>query len=67
MIWYLTIETGSTLILSTAAIANIVPMILVSPIAGVLADKMSRRHLMALGQIFRAMGAMLAERLKKNI
>ena len=42
VIWYLTITTGSTLILSLATFANLVPMIIVSPIAGVIADKFSK-------------------------
>ncbi len=36
--WYLTEETGSTLILSIATLSNMLPMILVSLFAGILAD-----------------------------
>ena len=46
VIWYLTITTGSTLILSLATFANLVPMIIVSPIAGVIADKFSKNFIL---------------------
>ncbi|MHA1673460.1 MAG: MFS transporter [Promethearchaeota archaeon] len=55
VIWYLTIETGSTLILSTASIANIVPMILVSPIAGVISDRISKNVLLIVADLVQAL------------
>lgn len=55
VIWYLTVSTGSTLILSLATLANMVPMIIVSPIAGVLADKYSKNAILILSDGFQAM------------
>ncbi|MHA1620199.1 MAG: MFS transporter [Promethearchaeota archaeon] len=55
VIWYLTIETGSTLILSTASIANIVPMIIVSPIAGVIADRMNKNVMLIVTDLLQAL------------
>ncbi len=46
VIWYLTITTGSSLILSLATFANLVPMIIISPIAGVIADKFSKNFIL---------------------
>ncbi|MHA1796739.1 MAG: MFS transporter [Promethearchaeota archaeon] len=42
VIWYLTVQTESSLILSLASIASIVPMILVSPLAGVISDRANK-------------------------
>ncbi|TFH28830.1 MAG: MFS transporter, partial [Promethearchaeota archaeon] len=59
VIWYLTIETGSTLILSTAAIANIVPMIIVSPIAGVIADRMNKNVMLIITDLMQALSTLV--------
>ncbi len=55
VIWYLTIETGSTLILSAASIANIVPMIIVSPIAGVVADRLDKNVMLIITDLLQAL------------
>lgn len=46
VIWYLTAETGSSLILSLATMANMIPMILVGPFAGVIADRRSKNKIL---------------------
>jgi DHA3 family macrolide efflux protein-like MFS transporter len=43
IIWYLTIETGSALVLSIATIVGLVPMIVIAPFAGVLTDRLNRK------------------------
>ncbi|MBY8980344.1 MAG: MFS transporter [Candidatus Lokiarchaeota archaeon] len=45
IIWWITITTGSILILSIASFIYILPMTLIIPIAGVLADKLSRKKI----------------------
>lgn len=45
IIWWITITTGSILILSIASFIYILPMTLVTPITGVLADKWNRKKI----------------------
>ncbi len=52
IIWWLSRETGSAVVLSLATIMGIVPMIVISPIAGVMADKFSRKTVMMLSDAF---------------
>ncbi|MHA1475188.1 MAG: MFS transporter [Promethearchaeota archaeon] len=58
VIWYLTITTGSTLILSLATFANLVPMIIVSPIAGVIADKFSKNFILIFTDALQAVATL---------
>jgi DHA3 family macrolide efflux protein-like MFS transporter len=46
LIWYLTIQTGSATVLAIASVAAIVPQIILTPIAGVYADRWRRRRVM---------------------
>ncbi len=48
VIWYLTDISQSTLILSIASIVNIVPMILISPFAGVISDRVSKNFMLII-------------------
>ena len=45
IIWWLTEASGSTVILSIASFFNILPMTIVIPIAGVLADRLNRKKI----------------------
>ena len=58
VIWYLTITTGSSLILSLATFANLVPMIIVSPIAGVIADKFSKNFILIFTDALQAIATL---------
>jgi DHA3 family macrolide efflux protein-like MFS transporter len=55
VIWYLTVESGSTLILALSTIASIVPMILISPFAGVLADKFNKNAILLIADFAQAL------------
>jgi len=46
LVWWLTYTTGSALILSLATMMVVLPQILVSPFAGALVDRWSRRNVM---------------------
>jgi DHA3 family macrolide efflux protein-like MFS transporter len=46
LVWYLTIETGSAIVLAIATIAAMLPQIVLSPIAGAYVDRWKRRHVM---------------------
>jgi len=46
LVWWLTYTTGSAVVLSLATMAVILPQILVSPFAGALVDRWSRRRVM---------------------
>lgn len=59
VIWYLTIESESALILSVSSIASIVPMILVGPIAGVLADRMNKNVLLIVTDLIQALATLV--------
>ncbi len=58
VIWYLTITTGSSLILSLATFANLVPMIIVSPFAGVIADKFSKNFILIFTDALQAVATL---------
>jgi MFS transporter, DHA3 family, macrolide efflux protein len=46
--WYINLETGSGTILTISIIASFVPLLIFSPFAGVLADKMNRKLLIVI-------------------
>jgi DHA3 family macrolide efflux protein-like MFS transporter len=46
LVWWLTITTGSAIVLVLATIMAILPQILISPFAGVLVDRWNRRKVM---------------------
>ncbi|NLO35893.1 MAG: MFS transporter [Clostridiaceae bacterium] len=59
IIWWLTRETDSTVILSLAAITGLVPVILLSPLAGVVADRINRRLVMIMSDAFIALATLV--------
>jgi DHA3 family macrolide efflux protein-like MFS transporter len=46
LVWWLTITTGSAIVLVIATIMALLPQILISPFAGVLVDRWNRRRVM---------------------
>ncbi|MFW9991400.1 MAG: MFS transporter [Candidatus Odinarchaeota archaeon] len=58
IIWWLTIETGSALILSLATFAGFLPMVIISPFAGVLIDRWNRKVVLIGTDIFQALATL---------
>ena len=54
IIWWLARETDSAVILSVSTIMSLVPIILLSPVAGVVVDRYNRRLVMMMAEIGRA-------------
>ena len=52
--WWLTIRTESALVLSLANVAGFLPIILLSPLAGVIVDRVSKKWLIASVDFFQA-------------
>jgi DHA3 family macrolide efflux protein-like MFS transporter len=46
LVWYLTSQTGSARVLTTASIAAILPQVFIAPFAGALVDRWDRRRVM---------------------
>jgi len=46
LIWYLTTETGSATVLTTATLVALLPQVLLGPIAGTIVDRSNRKRLM---------------------
>ena len=55
VIWYLTEVEGKALILSLATMANMIPMILVSPFAGVIADRRNKNRILLISDATQAL------------
>ncbi|MDF1489598.1 MFS transporter [Tessaracoccus caeni] len=47
LLWYVTMGTQSGVMMTVAVIVGFVPMMLLAPFGGVLADRLNRRHLIA--------------------
>ncbi len=54
IIWWLTEETGSTFVLALATFVGLVPMVLIGPFSGVLADRWSRKKILLATDFFQA-------------
>ncbi|MBP9041605.1 MAG: MFS transporter, partial [Anaerolineaceae bacterium] len=52
LVWWITQETGSATMLTTATIVAILPEILLSPFAGALVDRFNRRKVMIMADAF---------------
>lgn len=59
IIWWLARETDSTVILSVSTIMSLLPVILLSPVAGVVVDRYNRRLVMMLADAFIALVTLL--------
>jgi DHA3 family macrolide efflux protein-like MFS transporter len=55
IIWWITLETGSALYLSIAALFGFAPMIILSPFAGVFVDRWSRKTLIGVVDFLQAL------------
>lgn len=55
IIWWITIETGSALYLSLAFFLGLAPMVILSPFAGVIVDRYSRRTLIGVVDLLQAL------------
>lgn len=59
IIWWITLETGNPLYLSIAAVLGLAPMILLSPFAGVVIDRWSRRILIGVVDFLQALATLV--------
>lgn len=55
LVWWLTVTTGSATVLATATLAGMLPQILLSPFAGVVVDRTSRRLVMLVADSLTAL------------
>lgn len=55
IIWWITLKTESAVYLSIASLAGFAPMVLVSPFAGVLVDRWSRKALIGIVDFLQAL------------
>ena len=46
LVWHLTVQTGSTVVLATATLVALLPQVLLGPFAGALVDRWDRRKVM---------------------
>ncbi len=51
LIWWLTVQTGSSTVLATASLAGLLPQVVLGPIAGALVDRWNRRQIMILADL----------------
>ena len=51
LVWWLTIKTGSTVVLATATLVALLPDVFLGPFAGALVDRWNRRRVMILSLI----------------
>lgn len=59
IIWWLTEDTGSPLILALAGIAGFLPQALIGPVAGTIIDRYSRKMILILADITVALGSFI--------
>ncbi|UCF09884.1 MAG: MFS transporter [Candidatus Bipolaricaulota bacterium] len=52
LVWWITLETGSATVLATATLVAMAPTIALTPFAGVIVDRFSRRRIMILADTF---------------
>lgn len=51
LIWWITMETGSAVILGLAAVINFLPATFLSPYAGIIADRFNRKYICILSDL----------------
>ena len=59
IVWWVTVETGSAVYLSISSFAGFAPMILLTPIAGVYADRWNRKALIGIVDFLQALTTVL--------
>jgi len=57
--WYLAQETGSEVILSLATFCGLLPMVIISPFAGVITDRFSRKWILIISDMVTAFATFL--------
>ena len=58
IVWWLTIQTGSATVLAMASLAALLPQALISPYAGVIVDRCSRKNIIIFAEIAKAVAAL---------
>jgi len=58
-VWYLTEQTGSATILTIGTLMNVLPNVIISPIAGALVDRWNRKAVMAIFDCITALFTLL--------
>lgn len=59
IIWWITIETGSPLYLSLAALLGFAPLVFLGPFTGVLADRLNRKNVIMLADFGQALATIV--------
>jgi DHA3 family macrolide efflux protein-like MFS transporter len=59
IVWWITLTTGSPIYLSLAMIAGFAPMIVLTPFAGVVADRVNRKRLIGLADSLQAISTVV--------
>jgi DHA3 family macrolide efflux protein-like MFS transporter len=59
MSWYLAQETGSEIILSLATFCGLLPMVIISPFAGVITDRFSRKWILIISDMLTAFATLI--------
>jgi len=59
LVWWLTLQTGSGMVLATATIAATIPQVIVGPFVGALVDRWSRRSVMIVADSLIALSTVL--------
>jgi len=59
LVWWLTISTGSATVLALASMAGLLPQVLLSPFAGVVADRWNRRLILIVADGLIALATLL--------
>ena len=55
IIWWITLDTGSTFYLALASVLGLAPIVVLGPMAGVLADRWNRKLLILAADLFQAL------------
>ncbi len=59
LIWYLTVQTGSAIVLATASMAGMLPNVILGPFVGALVDRWNRRRIMIISDSLIALATVL--------
>jgi len=57
IIWWITLDTGSAFYLSVASFVGFVPMVVLGPVAGVLADRWNRKLIIVVADFLQALSS----------
>lgn len=58
IIWWLTVQTGSSIVLAVATFVGLVPMILITPFAGVLTDRWNIKSVLLITDFLQALATL---------